>query len=479
MLALSIIACISAAFLVLVVLRRRRASLGLPFAFVALLLVDHVPGAWSEMLSDQSARSAAVATGISIAALGVWAFLAGTWVAQTYPSNTARGSRRQPKSVSIRDLKVPMAFLLFCLLGGWLFTFGLRAVVDIPSVNAIIERGGGIWMLGVTIGLGQAVRNGSGRQIILWSSALIVYPLFILVVGGFLGWGSIAIAIVASLLTVLLKRIVPVILGIFIGTILGLSLFVNYFGIRDELRAASWGGAPIEQRAAIASKIFTKFELISAQNPAHLAAVGERLNQNQFLGVAAERLVSGQVNYLWGRSLWEGVISLVPRVFWPEKPVFGGSGRIVPEMTGIQLSETTAWGVGSIMEFYVNFGRAGVLGGLLLLGWIIGKLDRAAAENLLTSRYGASLVYFLPCLALIQPLGSIVELTSGAAAAYLAAVGWRFLWLGKRIERSDGRQGIRPGSQATGMQAAARFRDTIRQDLDGATGYYNSAKRPG
>jgi hypothetical protein len=41
---------------------------------------------------------------------------------------------------------------------------------------------------------------------------------------------------------------------------------------------------------------------------------------------------------------------------------------------------------------------------------------------------GGTLLFFLPCVALIQPNGSIVELTGGAAAALVAAYGWKWAW---------------------------------------------------
>src|SRR5690606_30812846 len=97
---------------------------------------------------------------------------------------------------------------------------------------------------------------------------------------------------------------------------------------------------------------------------------------------AVERLKLGQVDYLRGRSVWEGAIALVPRLLWPDKPVYGGSPQIVREMTGLHLSENTSWGVGNVMEFYINFGIPGLVGGFLIVGALLGVLDRRAAQAL-------------------------------------------------------------------------------------------------
>ena len=366
-------------------------------------------------------------TGIILTALGICAFVAGVGGARK--NLDKRSITHGAQQAAFFPTSVPQRFLIFCLIGGWALTFSVRTVVNIPSINAVIDKGGAVWLLGVMIGLASAVRRRSAIAITLWTGALLVYPAVILVIGGFMSWGSASIVLAASILCVTLKRYWRVVTGVAIGAVLGTSLFVNYFEIRSELRKAAWGGAPFEERASIASKIFTEFEFLSPDNPEHLDALDQRLNQNYFIGLAAERLERGQVEYLWGRSVWEGGISLIPRIIWPDKPVFGGSGDIVPEMTGLELERTgTAWGVGSVMEFYINFGVAGVIGGFFLLGFLIGRLDWNAARSLGVGQYGQSLIYFLPCVALIQPLGSIVELSGGAAAALLAAFAWRSAW---------------------------------------------------
>ncbi len=95
---------------------------------------------------------------------------------------------------------------------------------------------------------------------------------------------------------------------------------------------------------------------------------------------------------------------------------------MVADATGIVLHTGTAWGVGQVMEFYINAGLPGVILGFLVLGWLIGKLDRMSAQALRLRQHGTALVYFLPCVALVQPLGSVVELTGGALAALLAGL---------------------------------------------------------
>jgi len=134
------------------------------------------------------------------------------------------------------------------------------------------------------------------------------------------------------------------------------------------------------------------------------------------------------VEYLDGVSIWEGLQSLVPRAFWPEKPVYAGSPQIVAKMTGLRLAPKTSFGVGNVMEFQINFGIPGVVIGFLALGWIIATLDHKAAVAEDQGDLGRVILFFLPCVAMIQPSGSIVEITGGSAAALVAAYGWKWAW---------------------------------------------------
>ena len=183
----------------------------------------------------------------------------------------------------------------------------------------------------------------------------------------------------------------------------------------------------MRERIDAAMGVFT-FELFDPTNAKHLQALDDRLNQNFFVGRAAQRIEGGEVNFLYGRSVWEALISVIPRALWPDKPVFGGSPKVVSEMTGLELSPTTAFGVGQVMEFHINFGILGLIVGFLLLGWSLGTLDRKAAAAEIRGDLRRTILFFLPGAALIQPLGSLVELTGSVGAALIAAYGWKWAW---------------------------------------------------
>jgi hypothetical protein len=414
----SILVCLAAFFGLLWMLRADRVSLGLPIAYLCSLLLIHVPGAFAHAVNDGFLYgSDLVEIGIDFTAIGSICFVAGVWLARF----------RKPQ-VSMPPGGDHYAFWFFCLIGGWIFTFGLGFLRDIPSVGAAVINGGAVWMLGVMLGLRAATERGDIKWIGFWLCVLMAYPVVRLLTGGFLSYGIAAAIVVCSILAISIRSRWRVVVGLVVVTFLGLTIFVNYFSSRNAIRNVVWGGADVEERVDAVLDAGTNFEWFDSTNKVHLLSLNIRLNQNYFVGIAATRIERKDVDYLYGRSLWEAALSLVPRALWPEKPVYGGSPEIVRQMTGLPLSTTTSWGVGNVMEFHINFGIPGLIAGFFALGWLLGSLDRKAAAAESRGDLGKTILFFLPAVALIQPNGSMVEMFGGAAAAVVAAFGWKWAW---------------------------------------------------
>jgi hypothetical protein len=430
LLILSILFCLAAFLCLLWLLRRDMVSLGLPVAYLFSLLLIHVPGAFAHVVGgDFLVNSDLVELAMRFTALGSMCFVAGVWLA-----------RHSAPRVSLRHQVDRPDFWWFCLIGGWVCIYGLSPLYDIPSVNAAGEKGGSIWMLGVVLGLRAALRDRDLKRIVLWLGALMVYPVLMLLLGGFLSYGSAAIIVVCSALTILTRSYWRVVVGIAVFLFLSFSIFVNYFHHRNQIRDQVWGGAPLDARINSVIDTGRHFEWFDPSNREQLIALDQRLNQNYFVGLAARRIQQGHANYLEGESVWEGLLALIPRVFWPEKPVYAGSPQIVAKMTGLRFGRNTSIGVGNVMEFQINFGIPGVVVGFCILGWLIAKLDFKAAAAERQGELGMVILFFLPCVAMIQPNGSIVEITGGSAAALVAAYGWKWVWTHRPGHRSPLRE---------------------------------------
>lgn len=416
-----ILACCASLLVLIWELRRGRSpcSLGIPLAYLLMLLMIHVPGAmvhtfpWADL-----PETAATQRGIELTAIGTIAFVTGVIL----------GRIRLRRKRTARALhSIPERFLFFSLLAGWFVIFALDTFIRVPSVSAVIEKGGAIWMLGVMLGLRNALRS-SYRFIFFWLALMAIYPAVMLLIGGFLGYGFATIIICLAPLAISVRSPWKMAIGATCVVTLGFNLFLSYFQNRDQLRSEVWGGGAMGPRLRAASAMWDDLHWFNPHNPADLAAVDERLNQNYFVGLSAMRIEEGGADLLEGKSIVEGLEAFVPRILWPDKPVFGGSPGIVMEMTGLQLSETTSWGIGQVMEFYINFGIPSLVIGFILLGALLARLDLMAATAAASGDIPKLFRTFLPAVALIGPQWSIVELASGAAAAFVAAIGWSFIW---------------------------------------------------
>jgi len=415
----SIIICALSLIATVLLVRHRSPSLGLPVAYVFQLLLLHLPGAvvhavpWARLPYTDYTE-----TGIRLTAIGVACFVIGIWL-------TRRGG----------VARAPMAlwpgtkFLVFCVLCGWIVTFGLYPfLVRIPTVGSLVDNGCKVWMIGIMLALPVHLRRHQYGAVAFWLAAMLVFTLWKLVFGGFLAHSVRANLICLAPLVVLTRKSWRVWLSMAALIYFGMSLFVSYFLIRDDIRDKVWGGSALEQRWDESTRIVREFQWFDLRNPEHLEALDARLNQNYFVGLSAERLREGAVEFRKGETLVDGVLMLIPRAVWPDKPLTGGSPKIVAEMTGLPLDEGTSFGVGNVMEFHINFGIPSLVIGFLLIGVVLGKLDYLGAKAFQEGNYLRLIALLLPAIALIQPGNSFIEQVGGSAGALLAAWFWCSLW---------------------------------------------------
>lgn len=78
---------------------------------------------------------------------------------------------------------------------------------------------------------------------------------------------------------------------------------------------------------------------------------------------------------LGGETFIAGIFNLVPRAFWPDKPIAFGI-ILSSDYFGVAVTDVfTNFGPGLIAEAYANFGYIGILGVSIALGVFVGFLD--------------------------------------------------------------------------------------------------------
>jgi len=130
--------------------------------------------------------------------------------------------------------------------------------------------------------------------------------------------------------------------------------------------------------------------------PPLLPPIVKRIAQVVVLGAVVE-LTPSEIPY-WGGETYKPLLtSFVPRALWPNKPeertgnAFGMRyGLLLPVET--QMSVNLPW----LTELYANFGRAGLVLGMLIIGVFLALLDRlfnAKRMNYLEASVGLTVLF--------------------------------------------------------------------------------------
>ncbi|HBY61291.1 MAG TPA: hypothetical protein DEH78_15835, partial [Solibacterales bacterium] len=157
------------------------------------------------------------------------------------------------------------------------------------------------------------------------------------------------------------------------------------------------------------------FEGFSPYENRHLELLDLRLNQNWLVG-AAVQYIENTGEFAEGATIRGAFMAMIPRLVWPDKPP-NSSGRLVSQYTGIEFAQGTSVGVGQVMEFYINYGRIGIVVGFLLIGLLLAFLDTRAYRALVTGDFTTFVTFFVMALAATSLGNSLAELAGSVAAA--------------------------------------------------------------
>jgi hypothetical protein len=297
------------------------------------------------------------------------------------------------------------------LIYGFLCYFFLSGLLSfIPSITSVLSGGlsmaaaGMAWMFVV-------VYNNKGPLIsLLFSSLMFLFPAFTLVLNGFMGFGISAIFGVAGVVMVTFKPrwiialIAPVLLFI------GLSLYPSYMLARNDIRSKVWGGAEFGERFdATVGGISENWQWFDPNDEKQMELLNGRLNQNVLVGYAHDYLSAGKATYADGETILDGMLALIPRIIWVDKPISAGSNGLVTRFTGINFATGTSVGIGNIMELYVNFGIVGVFTGYFFIGFALYFLDSKCGQAISSLNPKLFFLCLVPGQALMNAIGSFVE----------------------------------------------------------------------
>lgn len=133
---------------------------------------------------------------------------------------------------------------------------------------------------------------------------------------------------------------------------------------------------------------------------------------------------AGELPHTWGESFFSSLVSMIPREWWPSKPVgFGAelADLFRPDLAGSGHSELALF----YGEWLYGFGILGLFLMVPIYGWFVNKLD-----ELLVNRTPSAVttIHGLLMLTMVTILGaSIVDLLWGGTFTYASRVGPRLI----------------------------------------------------
>jgi hypothetical protein len=394
---------------------RRDAGTGLILAYLLNLWLIHWPGAAIYLLPWKPLHDpSTVEAGFQQATYAVIGFGAGSIIF----TPLCRRVFKFAKPAAIIHRPNPRLAQMYIVVGLVCFAILVPFLGGLPTITSLVSSGWNLLVAGLGLSCLQAWQEQKPRVFLCWLVIGLCIPLFTIISQGFASYGTAAtIAFLAFVGTLYRHRWWKLALVGFLIGYLGLSFYVSYMRDRQVIRETFGGGQTLSNRLAQLYMTLSDFEWFDPSNDLHLQRIDDRLNQNHLVGAAVNFLGSGAQDFAQGDTLWEALLALVPRAVWPDKPIVAGSGNLVTTYTGISFAEGTSVGIGQVIEFYVNFGDVGVILGFFVIGMIITVVDWSAYQSLKQGDWERFIFWYLPGLSLLQVGGSLMEVTSSAAAA--------------------------------------------------------------
>jgi hypothetical protein len=446
-----ILSWLATALVVLSIIWKSRATSGLLLTYTMQMFVLHWLAAALYLLPwKPTFDEATVFAGLQQSTYAIAGFAIGTGIVLPWVSRRLARSETPPHPPHA-DSRLVNTYLMVGVVSYGVLTplFG-----STPTVAAIVTGAASCTVLGLALGCWNAAHRKDG-SLWLWAAITLLLPFVTIAVQGFLGFGLAAAGAVFAFVASFYRPRWKVLVYGVIASYLGLSLYVTYMRDRTDIRRVVWGGESIVNRLTHLEETFSQLELFDLDNVDHLDRIDVRLNQNYLVGASVKYLTGHEELFARGATVWDAVLSLIPRALWPNKPIVAGGGDLVSRYTGIRFAEGTSVGIGLVMEMYVNFGSSGVLIGFMCFGALLAYVDARSANYSALGDWVGFSSWFLPGLSLVQLGNSLLEVSASAGAAVVVALIVNRFVVPVRHSRTEWRL----AHSDTGMEGRSEQRD--------------------
>ncbi len=150
-------------------------------------------------------------------------------------------------------------------------------------------------------------------------------------------------------------------------------------------------------------------------------------------------MTPSEVPYQYGKTYSFFLVSFIPRIIWPDKPLAGSANGFYAVTYGVTSEEgakTTTFGVSILGEAFINFGWAGVILIMLIQGILIGVMQHSFGGTI--SGPGGQAVFLCFFVYFLNGIGSSAEIMFGGILQNLLTGYLLLLWAREKSPRSRG-----------------------------------------
>jgi len=274
-------------------------------------------------------------------------------------------------------------FVFFALGLGAIGTIALPFLARVPTVGTATHLLASWLKLGLITAVILFKKKGNLRPLLIAVALYIPAAAVCALSSGFTPFSVDAIICIALIATCLNRVTIFSFIKLFICMVPCVYLMFGWLASRGIIRSGELEGFPIAERATRFADVFVD-ELLQLHVTAYdvQTLLFDRIDMSDILAqeVAFQISPSGEDQFAYGGTLVDGLVAVVPRALWEDKPTVAGYADFVGQYTGVgPRSDNTSIGVPVQFELYANGGPPFVVAGIFILFYLCARLERFVA----------------------------------------------------------------------------------------------------
>lgn len=146
--------------------------------------------------------------------------------------------------------------------------------------------------------------------------------------------------------------------------------FLVLLGVRQQIEEEGFTGNQVVESIRRSLDVVETLE--ESQQSLSRQVRSRAIGQLMFAGELIQSTDAGYP-FLLGKSISNGLFTLVPRVVWSSKPIMLAPQIFIRQQFGLQLYDASP---GPLVQFYAEAGWTGVVLGFFVLGFLLGKVGQ-------------------------------------------------------------------------------------------------------